>query len=148
MTGYKVSLHSKWAQTNLETPLRYWAHFCFRYRFSTGEWFIFLNGEMTNHGSLPVMRRTVVGKGAYIIGQEQDAFGGGFQRDQSYSGEITQLNIWTGIIDRVVQQLLMAYKGWVVPNSQPSQVDSVLNGKREFGNMEGRLSMQLSVVIE
>ena len=32
-------------------------------------------------------------------GQEQDQFGGGFQRDQSFSGEITQLNFWSSVLD-------------------------------------------------
>lgn len=32
-------------------------------------------------------------------GQEQDSFGGGFQRDQSFSGEITQLNFWSRVLD-------------------------------------------------
>lgn len=33
-------------------------------------------------------------------GQEQDSLGGGFQRDQSYSGEITQLNFWDSYLSR------------------------------------------------
>ncbi|XP_045129533.1 uncharacterized protein LOC123515136 isoform X2 [Portunus trituberculatus] len=32
------------------------------------------------------------------MGQEQDRFGGGFQRDQSFSGEITQLNFWSSVL--------------------------------------------------
>lgn len=31
-------------------------------------------------------------------GQEQDSFGGGFQRDQSFSGEVTDLNIWSSVL--------------------------------------------------
>ena len=34
-----------------------------------------------------------------ISGQEQDSFGGGFQRDQSFSGEITELNFWHKVLD-------------------------------------------------
>ncbi|XP_047476382.1 neuronal pentraxin-2-like [Penaeus chinensis] len=78
MTGYKVSLHSKWALTKLTTPLRSWAHFCFTYDLGTGEWRIYLNGE----------RR-----------QEQDSLAGGFHRDQSFSGEITELNFWGRVLD-------------------------------------------------
>lgn len=35
-----------------------------------------------------------------FAGQEQDSLGGGFQRDQSYSGEITQLSFWDSYLSR------------------------------------------------
>ena len=33
-----------------------------------------------------------------IIGQEQDSFGGGFDANQNYIGELTDLNIWNRLI--------------------------------------------------
>ncbi|ROT78797.1 putative glycine receptor subunit alpha-4 isoform X3 [Penaeus vannamei] len=99
LTGYKVSLHSRWAKTVLETPLNQWAHFCISFHHPTGEWKIYLDGEMTDKGAFPMTSESLVGSGAYIIGQEQDSFGGGFQRDQSFSGEITQLNFWSRVLD-------------------------------------------------
>ncbi|XP_042218513.1 uncharacterized protein LOC121863781 isoform X2 [Homarus americanus] len=95
VASFKVSLHSKWTQTNLQTPLRSWAHFCFTYSYLTSGWNIFMDGELRAHGTLPLIPSPLLGNGAYVIGQEQDSFGGGFQRDQSYSGEITQLNFWS-----------------------------------------------------
>ncbi|XP_071548102.1 uncharacterized protein [Panulirus ornatus] len=106
LTGYKVSLHSKWAKTNIQTPLFTWTHFCFLYRFLTGEWKIFVNGELSANGTLPRVDVPLEGGGAYIIGQEQDSFGATFQRDQSYSGEITQLNFWSNeLSDSAIKQL-------------------------------------------
>ena len=32
--------------------------------------------------------------GAIYVGQDQDSVGGGFSKKQSWSGEITQLNVW------------------------------------------------------
>lgn len=34
-----------------------------------------------------------------ITGQEQDSLAGGFHRDQSFSGEITELNFWGRVLD-------------------------------------------------
>ncbi|XP_042888797.1 neuronal pentraxin-2-like [Penaeus japonicus] len=99
MTGYKVSLHSKWATTKLKTPLRSWTHFCFTFDQGTGEWRIYLNGERREEGSFSGVTVTVDSGGAYIIGQEQDSLGGGFHRDQSFSGEITELNFWGQVLD-------------------------------------------------
>ncbi|XP_069953925.1 uncharacterized protein, partial [Cherax quadricarinatus] len=92
--GLKVTLHSKWALTTLQTPIGSWAHFCFLYRFLTGEWNIFQDGELRAHGTFPITDTPLLGNGVYIIGQEQDSMGGGFQRDQCFSGEITELNFW------------------------------------------------------
>ncbi|ROT60958.1 putative neuronal pentraxin-2 [Penaeus vannamei] len=99
MSGYKVSLHSKWAETNLNTPLRHWSHFCFTYAHGSASWRIFLDGERQAEGSLPKEPGPLEPNGAYVIGQEQDSFGGGFQRDQSFSGEITELNFWERVLD-------------------------------------------------
>ncbi|XP_068220335.1 uncharacterized protein [Palaemon carinicauda] len=103
-TGYKVSLHSKWANSKIQTPLRQWTHFCFRYGFRNGNWVIFMNGEMSDSGNLPKTTLPLKPDGAYIIGQEQDELGGGFQRDQSFCGEITQLNFWSRELDETTIQ--------------------------------------------
>ncbi|KAK4320578.1 hypothetical protein Pmani_008582 [Petrolisthes manimaculis] len=94
ITGYKVSLHSTWAQTNYITPLNVWSHFCFLFNHMDSRWEIYVNGRHQANGSYPVFNEPLAGAGAYVIGQEQDSFGGSFQRDQSFSGEITQLNFW------------------------------------------------------
>ena len=37
--------------------------------------------------------------GILIIGQEQDSFGGRFDPNQSYIGELTDLNIWSRVLN-------------------------------------------------
>ncbi|XP_066980291.1 uncharacterized protein [Macrobrachium rosenbergii] len=103
-TGYKVSLHGNWATSSIITQMRQWAHFCFQYGFQTGNWVIFMNGKIYDNGTLPKTTLPLRANGVYIIGQEQDELGGGFQRDQSYSGEITQLNIWSRELDKITIQ--------------------------------------------
>ena len=34
------------------------------------------------------------GKGAFVLGQEQDSFGGDFSSAESYQGKISQFNLW------------------------------------------------------
>ncbi|XP_076056292.1 uncharacterized protein LOC143034241 [Oratosquilla oratoria] len=99
VTGVKISFHSKWAKTTIQTPLDDWSHFCFTMHVESGNWTIYKNGVREAQGNLPPAMGPLEGEGAYIIGQEQDAMGGGFQRDQSYSGEITDLNFWRYILD-------------------------------------------------
>ncbi|XP_045585044.2 glycine receptor subunit alpha-2 isoform X2 [Procambarus clarkii] len=94
VTGLRAALHSKWVVTTVETPLGSWSHFCFLYSYLTGQWRVYRDGVLRAHGALPLSESPLLGHGVYILGQEQDQLGGGFQRDQSYSGEITQLNLW------------------------------------------------------
>ena len=35
-----------------------------------------------------------IGKGAFVLGQEQDSFGGDFSSAESYHGKISQFNLW------------------------------------------------------
>ncbi|XP_069977730.1 uncharacterized protein [Penaeus vannamei] len=106
MTGYKVSLRSKWAITDLKTPLRSWVHFCFTFDLGTSEWHIYLNGERREEGFFVGISGPLDSGGAFIIGQEQDSLAGGFHRDQSFSGEITELNFWGRVLDdRTIAQI-------------------------------------------
>ncbi|XP_077440566.1 adhesion G protein-coupled receptor D2-like [Vanacampus margaritifer] len=38
--------------------------------------------------------------GLFIIGQEQDTFGGSFDKDESFSGSITKIHIWDRVLNR------------------------------------------------
>ncbi|KAG7166367.1 Neuronal pentraxin-2-like 8 [Homarus americanus] len=98
-SGYRVTIQGYWAASQLVTPLRSWAHFCFLYQLNDASWTIYLNGERRAEGSFPGPTTPLEGGGAFVIGQEQDSLGGGFQRDQSFCGEITHLNIWSRTLD-------------------------------------------------
>ncbi|KAG7176563.1 Neuronal pentraxin-2-like 1 [Homarus americanus] len=99
MSGYKVALHSLWAKSSLVTPFRYWSHFCLTVDVASGNWSVFLNGEKHDDGSFPPDFGNLDGGGVLIVGQEQDILGGGFQPEQSFSGEFTELNVWREVID-------------------------------------------------
>ena len=47
-TGYKVSVHSTWAKTKLQTPLIFWSHWCFTFEESSDSWVIYKNGILGN----------------------------------------------------------------------------------------------------
>nr|XP_045625856.1 uncharacterized protein LOC123775072 [Procambarus clarkii] len=99
MTSYMVAVHSQWAETNLSTPFRHWSHFCFTYLLQTAEWHIYMNGQLEGQGHLPIASGPLLGGGVYVLGQEQDKLGGGFDRDQTFSGEITALNVWFTVLN-------------------------------------------------
>ncbi|XP_042218730.1 uncharacterized protein LOC121863881 [Homarus americanus] len=136
LTSYKVAVHSIWAKTAVETPLRYWTHFCFTYHYTSGKWQVFVNGQPRAQGTLPPVLEPLRANGSYIIGQEQDSLAGGFQRDQSFSGEITHLNYWSKVLDHhtIAKGALSkdVVEAALKPDTGPSTGEVVSNPREEF----------------
>ncbi|XP_045110701.1 uncharacterized protein LOC123504331 [Portunus trituberculatus] len=109
-TGYKITLQGHWANSNLITPLRLWAHFCFSYHLSSSAWAIYLDGKQRGRGTFADPTQPLEGNGVFIIGQEQDSLGGGFQRDQSFSGELTHLNVWGSVLNEAAVNQIWSCK--------------------------------------
>ena len=68
-SGYKVSVHSTWAKTDILTPLQYWSHYCFTYDNVDNSWVIYQDGEQKAQGKMPPYTGVLEGNGAYIIGR-------------------------------------------------------------------------------
>lgn len=62
-------------------------------------WAVYMDGELRAQGTFSGHTTPLQTGGAFIIGQEQDSMGGGFQRDQSFCGELSHLNIWGRVLD-------------------------------------------------
>ncbi|XP_066982711.1 neuronal pentraxin-2-like [Macrobrachium rosenbergii] len=96
---FRVAIHGQLVTSNLTTPIRYWAHFCLTVNADSSEWAVYLDGKLADNGQYPEPLKEIKGGGVLVIGQEQDVVGGGFQKDQSYSGEITEISIWRFILN-------------------------------------------------
>ncbi|KAI8521387.1 hypothetical protein Bbelb_011410 [Branchiostoma belcheri] len=71
---------------------------CATWRSSDGAWQIYTDGVQTASGSGLNAGGTVGGGGTWIIAQEQDNMGGGFQESQAFSGEMSQVNLWDYVL--------------------------------------------------
>ncbi|NXJ71940.1 MPTX protein, partial [Rostratula benghalensis] len=70
-----------------------WEHVCASWESATGTAGFWLNGKPWPRKGL--QRGYTVGAGAAILlGQEQDAFGGGFDTQQSFLGEMSSVYLW------------------------------------------------------
>ena len=49
---------------------------------------------MNSFNSKSIIRILNKGKGAFVLGQEQDSYGGDFSSAESYHGKISQFNLW------------------------------------------------------
>ena len=44
-------------------------------------------------------RQRIEPSGIWIIGQDQDSFGGGFQQADAFDGSLTDVNVWDRVLD-------------------------------------------------
>ncbi|KAK3540124.1 hypothetical protein QTP70_026453 [Hemibagrus guttatus] len=69
-----------------------WHQICVTWRKSDGLWNIYVDGENRDSGSDKASSRDIYGDGIFILGQDQDSFGGNFT--EPFLGNMTDLNIW------------------------------------------------------
>ncbi|KAF4070464.1 hypothetical protein AMELA_G00285700 [Ameiurus melas] len=70
-----------------------WHHICVSWRRRDGLWNIYVDGEKRDTASENVLSRDIYGNGIFVLGQDQDSFGGNFT--EPFLGNMTDLNIWS-----------------------------------------------------
>lgn len=94
------------------------AHICTSWESSTGIAEFWINGK-------PLVKKglkqgyTVEGRPKIVLGQEQDSYGGAFDKSQSFVGEIGDLYMWDSVLSP--EQILSAQQGSLYPS--PSVLD-------------------------
>lgn len=71
-----------------------WHSVCVSWSHNGGRWAVFADGSFVSKGDGLHSSNRIGPDGLFVIGQEQDTFGGSFKKDASFSGSITQLHIW------------------------------------------------------
>nr|AAB28726.1 serum amyloid P [Cricetulus migratorius] len=89
-------------------------HFCTSWESSSGIADFWVNG-------IPWVKKglkkgyTVKTQPSIILGQEQDNYGGGFDKSQSFVGEMGDLNMWDSVL--TPEEIKSVYEGsWLEPN--------------------------------
>ncbi|XP_013401690.2 neuronal pentraxin-2-like [Lingula anatina] len=74
-----------------------WHHWCFTWKRRGGKWALYVDGEKKASGSGFVRYKTMPADGVWLVGQDQDNVGGGFQAEQSFLGHLSSVNVWDHI---------------------------------------------------
>lgn len=83
-----------------------WHHVCVTWRSSDGFWAIYVDGKRGDSGQGKAREKAndLYGGGIFILGQDQDTFGGTFT--EPFVGNLTDLNIWAEALElKQVQDL-------------------------------------------
>uniref|UniRef100_A0A8C0FYF9 Adhesion G protein-coupled receptor D2 n=1 Tax=Chelonoidis abingdonii TaxID=106734 RepID=A0A8C0FYF9_CHEAB len=80
-----------------------WHHFCVTWQQQNGTWAIYADGKKKASAAGlctagPLASRAIYDHGTFIIGQDQDSLGGTFKEKESFSGNITDLNVWRTVL--------------------------------------------------
>ncbi|XP_032883780.1 adhesion G-protein coupled receptor D2-like isoform X1 [Amblyraja radiata] len=76
-----------------------WHHVCLSWSSHGGTWAIAADGSVIASGDHLYISGDIGAGGVFIIGQEQDTFGGSFKKDESFIGNVTQLHIWDRLLN-------------------------------------------------
>ncbi|KAI5094680.1 adhesion G-protein coupled receptor D2 isoform X2 [Silurus meridionalis] len=69
-----------------------WHQICVTWQKNDGLWNIYVDGEKRDSATAKAPSRDIYGHGIFILGQDQDSFGGNFT--EPFLGNMTDLNIW------------------------------------------------------
>ncbi|XP_066299157.1 uncharacterized protein [Branchiostoma lanceolatum] len=71
---------------------------CVTWRSNDGAWQVYADGVLKTTGSGLHVGGKVRSGGTFILAQEQDTLGGGFEANQAFIGELSQVNLWDRVL--------------------------------------------------
>jgi hypothetical protein len=61
---------------------------------------VYKDNVMTDQASGVATGKNISGGGRWVLGQDQDSVGGGFQIKDSFQGELAEVNVWGRVITK------------------------------------------------
>lgn len=98
MSAIHLSINDKAVNSGVSVDDGIWHHVCTTWESTNGSWKVYKDGSVQARGSQLKSGYKTKTNGILIVGQEQDSFGGSFDPNQNYVGELTGLNIWNRVL--------------------------------------------------
>ena len=87
-------------------PHRSWVHFCWSFSSISGESKLYYNGNLLGSDTVNDADNDTLIKGknevfdaAFVFGQEPDSMRGGYDKTQTFFGDLAEFNLWSYIVD-------------------------------------------------
>ncbi|XP_041475001.1 sushi, von Willebrand factor type A, EGF and pentraxin domain-containing protein 1-like isoform X1 [Lytechinus variegatus] len=97
-TGFVLSVNEENIVSDITGNDGRWHHIVATWDSNGGTYTMYKDGVLEANGTGLASGTTVPGGGKLIIGQDQDALGGGFAHIESFIGEITFLTVWDRVL--------------------------------------------------
>ena len=75
-----------------------WHHICYAWSNSHGSLKAYKDGDLIFNDQNIEKNYTIKGGGSLVLGQDQDTFGSGFTKGDSFKGTLTGVNIWSYVV--------------------------------------------------
>ncbi|KAM4860607.1 serum amyloid P-component [Thomomys bottae] len=114
---YSISIGGKGTSFKVAEMFPSPVHLCVSWESSTGIVEVWVNGK-------PLVKKglrqgyAIEANGSIVLGQEQDDFEGGFDKSQSFVGEIGDLYMWDSVMSP--EDILFAYQGSTINPDSPN----------------------------
>lgn len=97
-SGFVLYVNGHRIITDVTANDGYWHHVCFSWSSAGGLWSVLKDGRLAENGSGLAAGTEIPANGTLVLGQEQDRRGGSFSISESYSGEMTHVNLWSTVL--------------------------------------------------
>ncbi|XP_077500331.1 sushi, von Willebrand factor type A, EGF and pentraxin domain-containing protein 1-like isoform X2 [Amblyomma americanum] len=97
-SGFVLYVNGERVITDVTANDGYWHHVCFSWSSAGGLWSVLKDGRLVESGVGLAAGVEIPADGTLVLGQEQDRRGGSFSTSESFSGEMTQVNVWSTLL--------------------------------------------------
>lgn len=73
-------------------------HICAAWENTAGSWNFYINGSLVESDLDFAAGQVIASSGIFILGQDQNEFGGGFEQEQSFFGQMYGVNMWDRVL--------------------------------------------------
>ena len=75
-----------------------WHHICITWENAAGSWNFYIDGSLVKSDDNFETGHVINNNGIFILGQDQDGYGSGFDQEQSFFGEMYGVNMWNRVL--------------------------------------------------
>ena len=76
-----------------------WHHVCITWRSSNGSVEAYKDGVLQRKHIGVITGQRIAPSGIWIIGQDQDSYGGNFEEREAFEGSLTDVNVWNRVLN-------------------------------------------------
>ena len=97
--AFNLFVNNETVFTGLDVNDGQWHHVAITWESAGGTWHAYQDGVKLTSSSTPFQQGQVInGGGVLILGQEQDEIGGGFNTEENFIGDVSQMNIFDYVL--------------------------------------------------
>ena len=93
--AFNLFINNQTVYTGLKANDGQWHHVAVTWESAGGTWYSYKDGvEIRRYSAAFQQGEVITGGGVLILGQEQDELGGGFNTQESFLGDVSQMNVF------------------------------------------------------